>query len=286
MAWSGTEHEALPPAEAPAQAPAKAAKIAKPSPSADYVVPEDTPEECKAVFVVSAQNRLYAYKPQEDIFEQRGVLRCPSTFGATPFSMAVSREGIAYVVYQNGRLFRVDTKDASCEPTAFKPNQAPGFRRFGMGYAPNPKGAGETLFVAEISFRRVSKGLGSIDPSSNELSYIGPFSMNPGLALELTPSGSGPLYGYFLNDPGAGGTLVKIDSENGKILESTPLSVGTHSSSLALAWFNGYFFIFTSTRGGTEVHRYDPQKKQLKVVAAIDQTIVGAGVSTCAPDRS
>ncbi len=61
--------------------------------------------------------------------------------------------------------------------------------------------------------------------------------------------------------------------------------VGTHSSSLAVAWFNGYFFIFTSIRGGTEVSRYDPKGKDLKVVATINQTIVGAGVSTCAPDR-
>jgi hypothetical protein len=273
--WSGADREPWPSAKAPP-------KISKPSPT-DYEVPEDTPDECKAVFVVSAQNRLYAYKPQEDVFEQRGVLQCPSP--STPFSMAVSRQGIAHVVFQNGQMFRVDTKDASCEKTAYQPNQDPGFRRFGMGYAPDPKGPGEKMFVAEISFRSSSKGLATIDPKTNELSYIGKFSANPGLALELTPSGAGPLYGYFLNYPGRGGTLVKIDTENGDILESTPLNIGTNSSSLALAWFNGYFFIFTSTRGGTEVSRYDPKEKKLEVVASINQTIVGAGVSTCAPDR-
>lgn len=279
--WDGPEPDPWPSAQAPP-------KIAKPELAEDppdYDVPEDTPEECRAVYVVSAENRLYAYKPQEDLFEQRGVLQCPSKFGATPFSMAVSREGIAHVVFQDGRLYRVDTKDASCEPTDFKPNPSPGFRRFGMGYAPDPEGDGEKMYVAEISFSRPSKGLATIDPETNELSFISKFSMNPGLALELTPTGAGPLYGYFLNYPGRGGTLVKIDRMTAKILESTPLPVGTNSSSLAVAWFNGYFFIFTSTRGGTEVTRYDPKKKRTEVVATINQTIVGAGVSTCAPDR-
>lgn len=276
VSWSGAEPEEWPSSEAPP-------KISKPAPRTDYVVPEDTPEECKAVFVVSSQNRLYAYKPQDDVFEQRGVLRCPSS--SSPFSMAVSREGIAYVVFQNGQLFRVDTKDASCTKTDFQPNQEPGFQRFGMGFAPNPDGKGESMFVAEISFRVSSKGLATIDPKTNQLSYIGRFSVNPGLALELTPTGAGPLYGYFLNYPGRGGTLVKIDTATGDILESTQLNVGTNSSSLAVSWFNGYFFIFTSVPGGTEVNRYDPKQKELKVVGTINQTIVGAGVSTCAPDR-
>lgn len=276
--WSGPD-----PAPWPSAAPPP--KVAQKAPAREYEVPEDTPEECRAVYVVSAENRLYAYKPQDDVFEQRGMLKCPDTFGATPFSMAVSRQGIAHVVFQNGRLYRVDVKDASCTPTDFAPNQAPGFRRFGMGYAPTPGGKSEKMYVAEISFHSPSKGLATIDTKTNELSYIGRFSMNPGVALELTPSGPGPLYGYFLNFPGTGGTLVKIDTTSGDILESTPLDVGTNSSSLAVSWFNGYFFIFTSIRGGTEVNRYDPKAKQTKVVATINQTIVGAGVSTCAPDR-
>jgi hypothetical protein len=278
--WDGPDERPWPSSKGPP-------KVARPelANDDDYVVPEDTPEECRAIFVVSAQNGLLAYKPQEDLFEERGVLRCPNTFGATPFSMAVSREGIAYVVFQSGHLYRVDTTDASCQATDFKPNQSPGFRRFGMGYAPDPSGPGEKMYVAEITFHSPSKGLATIDPKTNELSYIGKFSKNPGMALELTPTGAGPLYGYFLNYPGTGGTLVKIDTEDGRILETTPLDVGTNSSSLAVAWFNGYFFIFTSKRGGTEVSRYDPKKKETKVVATINQTIVGAGVSTCAPDR-
>ncbi len=275
--WSGPDRARWPDARPPA-------KVARPAPSEEYEVPEDTPEECKAVYVVSAQNRLYAYKPQDDVFEQRGVLQCPDTYGATPFSMAVSREGFAYVVFQNGRLFRVDTRDASCEATPFQPNQAPGFRRFGMGFAPTASG-GEKMYVAEISFYAPSKGLATIDPNTYELSYIAPFSMNPGVALELTSTGPGPLFGYFLNEPGPGGTLVKIDTKTGKILEATLLDVGSGASSLAVSWFNGYFFIFTSAARGTRVSRFDPKTKETKVVSTINQTIVGAGVSTCAPDR-
>jgi hypothetical protein len=250
----------------------------------EYKVPESTPEECRAVYVVSAENSLFAYKPAEDKFELRGRLDCPNAGWATPFSMAVRRDGVAFVVYQDGRLYRVRTTDASCEETPFIPGQL-GFRLFGMGFAANKHDKGETLYVAEISFQQPSRGLATIDTESFAINYVNGFSFNPGRALELTPTGKGPLYGYFINYPGSGGTLVKIDTDDATVLESTVLPPGSDSSSLAVSWFNGYFFIFTSVFGGTAVNRYDPKKKETKVVATLSETIVGAGVSTCAPDR-
>jgi hypothetical protein len=276
--WSGPDPEREVKITEPPELPPSAYEIH------EYQVPKDTPEECRAVYLVSAENSLFAYKPQDNTFELRGRLQCPSPTFATPFSMAVARDGYAYVVYQDGNLYRVSTTDASCEATPFRAGQL-GFNLFGMGFAANKHDKGETLYVAEISFRRASKGLASIDTKTFEVSYIEPFSFNPGVAIELTPTGKKGLHGYFINQPGTGGTLVKIDTDNGQILESTPLPPGSDSSSLAVSWFNGYFFIFTSVFGGTAVNRYDPKKKETKVVDTLNETIVGAGVSTCAPDR-
>jgi hypothetical protein len=239
--------------------------------------------ECMAVYAVTKERRLFAYHPLAKTFEERGQLDCPGAGFTTPFSMAVGSDGIAQVVYNDGRLYRVSVDDAHCEATDFKPNQDPGFRVFGMGYAPD--GHGESLYVAQISFFAPSRGLGRIDTTTKQLSYIGPFSENPGVAIELTPTGKGPLYGYFINQPGPGGTLVEIDTKSGTILSSRQLNIGTGSPSLAVAWWGGDFYIFTTIVGGTAVNRYDPETGLQDIPATLPQTIVGAGVSTCAPGR-
>jgi hypothetical protein len=161
-----------------------------------------------------------------------------------------------------------------------------GFDRFGMSFAPNKLDDGETLYVAEISFSAPPLGLASIDTDTFELSFIGPLSFNPGFALELTPSGSGPLWGYFLNDPPPGGTLVEIDTDTADVTDSIPVSVGNGSSALAVAWWGGAFYIFTTpVSGGTDVTRFDPITSNATKVAGFALTVVGAGVSTCAPDQ-
>lgn len=244
--------------------------------------PKPAPQACKAIYVVSAQMNLYAYLPKQDRFELRGRLNCPNAGWATPFSMAVAQTGVAHVVYSDGRLYAVDVEDASCEATGFEPNQDPGFVRFGMGYAAHDDG--ESLYVAEIHHTSPSRGLAKVDTTTGELRFIGEFSQNPGYNLELTPSGDGPLYGFFVNQPGRGGTLVKIDTRTANIVDATPLDVGTDARNLAIAWWGGSFYIFTGHWGtGTEVNRYDPESRRTSVVATTPETIVGAGVSTCAP---
>jgi hypothetical protein len=250
-------------------------------------VPPDAPPECTEdvtyIYLVSSQNELWAYKPQSNAFELRGTLDCPPAAGS-PFSMAVARDGIAHVLYNSGNLFRVDVADASCESTPFEPGQL-GFVQFGMGYAANDDNFGETLYVAEISFSAPPIGLASIDTITYELSFIAPFSETFGFALELTPSGKGPLYGYFLSTTGPGGTLVEIDEETAEILSAMPLTAGMGgATNLAIAWWGGSFYIFTGfAGGGTEANRYDPSTGQVSQVTTHPQSFVGAGVSTCAP---
>ena len=243
----------------------------------------DTPEECLAIYALTSRERLVAFSPQDNEFKAIGELDChPSSRWSTPFSMAVSQSGEAYVVYQDGQLYRVDLRDASCEATPYRTGQPPGYRLFGMGYAANDDG-GESLYVAEISFRGPSKGLATIEPTTGKLSHVARFSENPGFAVELTPTGTGPLYGFFINEPGPGGTLVQVDTSDGTLEGATKLDVGTASSSLAIAWWGGRFFIFTGGWQGTAVTRYDADSGDAKQVARYPQAIVGAGVSTCAP---
>jgi len=265
-----------PPAPAVAEKPVAAPPKRPPPPPA--------PPPCMAIYVVSAQNQLFAFSPKERRFDFRGRLSCPSRPWATPFSMAVARTGLARVLYNDGRLYEVRVHDAVCNPTSYRPNQPPGFRLFGMGYGPDGTDS-EKLYVASIRFSGPSLGLASIDDSSYQLQFIGKLTQNPGYHLELTPTGKGPLHGFFINEGKPGGTLVQIDTTTGRIVEATQLDVGTNSRSLAISWWGGFFYIFTGYPGGSEVTRYDPETGKSEQVAELDQTIVGAGVSTCAPGR-
>ena len=242
---------------------------------------------CSAIYVVTVQNKIWAYRPDDNRFSMHGPLTCEVGHFKHPFSMAINREGFAHVEYTDGRLYNVDLDDLSCRRTSFIPNQAPGFWHFGMGYAADDDG-GESLYVAEISHHTPSKGLAKIDTRTGDLHYIGPFSENPGNDIELTPTGDGPLFGYFLNEHGPGGTLVEIDKNTADIVRSLRTDVGTASSALAVAWWGGKFYVFTTSRRvrGSLVHRIDFESGEVDLVAQLDQRIVGAGVSTCAPGVS
>ena len=275
--WPPTtaEHTPAPTREAPPEP-----VVPKPRPRQAKVRLKGPPE-CMSVYVVSAQNKLLAFDPQDNRFNERGTLKCPGAGWSTPFSMAVSKTGVAHVLFQDGKLYRAGIDDAECQATPFQPSQH-GFNLFGMGYG--KIGNDEVLYVADVGFYRRSKGLARIDTESYTLHPVAPFSDNPGFNIELTPTGRGLLHGYFINTYDAGGTLVAIDTASAEIVRSTRLLVGTRSHSLAIAWWGGNFYIFTAMPGGTEVTRYDPKSESATVVATIDQTIVGAGVSTCAPD--
>jgi hypothetical protein len=246
-------------------------------------VPEDALPPCEPdllyIYLVTAETDLYRYRPDTGAFSLVGNLSCPS--GGSPFSMGVSRTGTAYVVYNDGELFKVSTADASCEPTDWLPGTG-GFTTFGMGYAIDNDMMGETLHVAEINFQNPSKGLARIDTKTFELTFIGPFSENPGNALEMSSSDDGNLYGYFLNADGNGGVIVQIDKNTAEIKSKVPLPVGSAGSALAFAYWGGDFYVFTSDGNSTTtVTKYQPSDGTVGVVATLNRTVVGAGVSTC-----
>ncbi|AKT38487.1 hypothetical protein [Chondromyces crocatus] len=236
------------------------------------------------IYLVADNRSLYSFNPEDRSLILRGTLNCPAG-GASPFSMGVDRQGTAYVVYNNGQLFRASIFDASCETTPFLSGQH-GFTLFGMGFATDGAGPEESLYVAEISFQAPSRGLATIDTQTFELTPIGPFSQNPGNAIEMTGTGDGHLYGYFINSNGTGGHVVEIDKQTATILSSVPLSAGASSGSLAFAFWGGDFYTFTSIGpNATRVTRYNPADGSTSDFAEIPAVIVGAGVSTCAPPR-
>lgn len=265
------------PPDAPPDVPPDLPPDLPPDSPPDALPPCDP--ELLYIYLVTSETDLFRYRPDTGEFKLVGNLGC--TGDASPFSMGVSRTGSGYVLYNDGQLYKVSMADASCEATNWVSGQL-GFNAFGMGYAIDDDMMGETLHVAEISFDKPSMGLATIDTNEFTLDYIGPFSDNPGFAIELTSSDDGNLYGYFLNSDGPGGVVVQIDKDTAEIVDSVDLPIGGGGSALAFAYWGGDFYIFTSDGDSiTTVTRYTPADGGVTTVATLDRTVVGAGVTTC-----
>lgn len=230
------------------------------------------------IYVITSQNELFAFYPPTLSFQKVGNIACPSG-GATPFSMGVDRAGTAYSVFTDGKLYRISTANAACQATSYAPNQL-GFSEFGMGYSGDQ--LTETLYVADSDFNAASKGLASIDTNTFKLISVGPFV--PQLPrCELTGTGDGHLYAFCLKQNGTGSILAEVDRTSGNVLAQNNLKIGDQNNAFAFSFWGGDFYIFTSPSGASTVTKYDPVLQTETVVASHPSTIVGAGVSTCAP---
>lgn len=235
------------------------------------------------IYVVTSENELLRFDPPSASFATIGTLDCPASNGATPFSMAVDRKGTAYVVFQDGEIFEVSTKTAACKATSFSPKQR-GFNTFGMGFSADESSGGETLFVAESNFRPApSAGLGSIDTTSFELTFIDTFTPPLGNLVELTGTGDGRLYGIFINTDANSSNIGRIDKRDATVTDLLEVPLGASTHSLAFSFWGGDFYVFHAESDSTNVTRLRPDDGSFVNVAQLSTHVVGVGVSTCAP---
>lgn len=222
-------------------------------------------EETKQIYVVATDRGLYRFDPDKLTFTRVGTLDCSTAAGT--FSMAVDRRGTAYVEFMDGRLFQVDTRDATCTPTPFQAGQA-GFGTFGMGYANDENDAGETLYAS-------GAGLAALDTKTFQLKFLGSLALG---RTELTGKDK-ELYAFSVGS----GAVAKLDKTNATSLATYRTAAIDESAAFAFAHWGGDFWIFTGTTT-SKVTRYSPSTDTSTV--AVENTgilIVGAGSSTCAP---
>lgn len=230
--------------------------------------PECADEAAQQIYVVATDKGFYRFYPEKLTFERVGTLGCPTTAGT--FSMAIDRRGTAWVEYTDGRIYAVDTHDATCKPTAFKPGQT-GFDYFGMGFALNsddPKN-GEKLYVA-------GNGLATLDTKSFDLTFLG--SLTTGRS-ELTAIGS-QLFAFSVDS----GVVTRLNKTTGASEATYRTSAVEDLGGFAFAHWGGQFWLFTGRDSSSKVTTYSPTSDESTVVVpSTGMLIVGAGSSTCAP---
>jgi hypothetical protein len=245
-------------------------------------------DEGKQVFIVTESNLLLRFEPEAANIIPIGTLGCPADWGATPFSMSVDRNSFAWVLYNDGTLWKVNTVDASCEATTFQPYQL-GFEVFGMGFSTNgPDTVEETLFIAGGSMWEIGTTdatLGSINLETLAVTSIAQLQAGSG-SPELTGNRSGELWGFFPHTSPP--RVAHIDKEKATLLEQflLPADLFDGVEAWAFAHWGGDFYIFFKSYflGSSGIWKVAGGSGELST--AIESTgykITGAGVSTCAP---
>ena len=233
------------------------------------------------VYAVDEAGDFLSFDPRKlpgDPFTVIGRLGC-SDFG-TPFSMAVDRNGIAWVLYSNGDVFEVSITDATCKRPA---TYHSALGDFGMGYVMDaPNATTETMYVAPRSFGT----LATLVPHTANLHSVGRLDAGGGANPELTGTRDARLYGFFPSQIGPS-FVQEIDKASGHVIGPTwPLGDQVLDvNAYAFAQWGGVFYVFVAGSDGAAVHAVDKTGAYWIARDHVPYRITGAGVSTCAPER-
>lgn len=243
--------------------------------------------DTKNPFVLSEDNGLYSFDPVANTLRLVGNLAC-ATGGARPTSMAIDRKGFAWVRHTDGSLWKVNTTSLQCTATTYAaPADTEAFFKFGMGFSTASQGGSyEQLFLSD----NAGAGLGRLDLTSFKRSFIGPYTGElVGKTCELTGTGDGKLYGFFVTTPAQ---IAEISKGTGDIVHADVLTGVVPGDAWAFSFYAGDFYVYTHVApgsvpradDGSDITRFRPRDGSITVVKPkVGFKIVGAGVSTCAP---
>ncbi len=236
-------------------------------------------EASQWIYTLDDSDGLARFDPNTLAFTDIASLRCPTS--STPNSMAVDQNAVAWVAYQDGNMFKVDTTTGACQATGFKPNQQ-GLLVFGMGFVYEPLTGQDTLYIdGGPAVASTPSTLATVSFPNLVVTRVG--TVTAGFP-ELTGTGDGQLWGFVPQDSSSTNqaALMRLDPNSGATLEFYPYPSLIGSGAWAVKFWGGSFWIFL----GKSVYKVSRDTPRLIATAIADTSrrpIVGAGVSTCAP---
>lgn len=247
-----------------------------PAETADPAPEDDCEDTSDLIYVLSRDDsRLYLFDPDALTFTALARLSCGTS--ASPGSMAVSRDGQAFVRYSDNTVYAVDLSTFECTRTSYS-DRATGFDSFGMGYATDTAETWrDQLYVANEG------RLGLLDTSTWSITSLGTMPSQS----ELTGNADGELWAFLpLESPAQ---LIEVDKGDASRLTTLRLPGFPDASDIdafAFAGWSGAFYLFVRVYGmgeSTDVYQVTGDGDMEKVLEDVGFDVAGAGVSTCAP---
>lgn len=235
------------------------------------------------IYTVDGDGRFSRFDPRTLTYLDIAPLQCPTM--STPFSMNVDQNAMAWVIFGDGNLFRVDTATGQCSATSYVPNQS-GFFTYGMGSVFDSRAGTDTLFLSGQLSTPGSTALGTLSFPALAVTSIGTLSMDQ---VELAGTGDNQLWAFAPAQGTQPAQLARVNPTNAALLERYELPTVTSVGGWAIKFFGGAFFIFIGSdiwkveRASLDPMRLNPTTAPVRVLTSPGRDIVGAGVSTCAP---
>lgn len=245
-------------------------------------------ERGQFIYTVDVSGAFSRFDPLTLTSTLLGQLRCPTMSGATPFSMNVDQSANAWVLFSDGALFQVDTGNAACRATTYMPGQL-GMTTFGMGSVFDTSTGVDTLFIAGVPGAIDTQAtLGTLDLTRFQVAEVG--TMDVG-SVELAGTGDGQLWAFAPpREPDEAAVLDRIDVQTGRSVEHHEVfGITTREGSFAMKFWGGAFYLFIGpdvwrvSRDALVPEQLEPTEPPMLVFSAPGASVVGAGVSTCAP---
>jgi hypothetical protein len=245
-------------------------------------------ERGQFIYTVDVSGAFSRFDPLTLTSTLLGQLRCPTMSGATPFSMNVDQSANAWVLFSDGALFQVDTGNAACRATPYVPGQL-GITTYGMGSVFDTSTGVDTLFIAGIAGAIDAQAtLGTLDLTRFQAAALG--TMDVG-SVELAGTGDGQLWAFAPpRQPDEAALLDRVDLQTGRSIEHHEVfGITTREGSFATKFWGGAFYLFIGPdvwrlpRDALVADQLEPTEPPTLVFSAPGASVVGAGVSTCAP---
>ena len=219
-------------------------------------------------YLLDNASNLYTFDPATLAATLLGPVSCPASAG--PWTLSVSREGYALVIYEDWNIYRVDLTTLACTTTAFVPTQL-GFDVQGeeaIAISRNPN-TPEQLFVYGMSNAVLT--LAVADPAALVLSEVGPLTPDPGVfPADMQGNAQGEL--FVLSNAGP---LLEVDSSNANVLVDDQTSFD--ASTWAIMTYGSQLYFF----GDGTVYQEDIATQALTTLGNVGVQVVGASAAPC-----
>jgi hypothetical protein len=224
-------------------------------------------------YLLDEAGALYTFSPATLETVLLGTPDCGTT--ELPWTVSVSREGVAYLVFEDWNIYAVDLASLGCKKTAFQPGQLGISEEFAIAISrATPT---ERMFVYGQPPGMPGPILTSTDLTSFVLTEVGPVLplTMPETAFDMQADLLGHLFVFTVD-----GLLTEIDATTAQVTISSQTDFPpSEDSSWAVMTYQDQVYMFANL----QVARYDATSHTAVVLGSLTGTgdIVGASAVPC-----